>query len=62
MFATSGRVMPYARLLQLRSPNGQSMQKVSVESLGGKSGVKALPLGLVVETSLGEVDCRWRPP
>jgi hypothetical protein len=55
-----GRVLPFARPLQLRGSDGRFLEKVSAESLGGTSGEKPLPLGLVVETSY-RPGCRWRP-
>ncbi len=60
VFTNQGRVLPYARPLQLRQTDGRTTHKVSAESLGGQVGVKPLPLGLVVETSF-RGDCRWRP-
>ncbi len=59
IFTQQGRLLPFARPLQLRQPEGQ-MQKVAAESLGGKVGVQSLPVGLVIETRY-RPDCRWRP-
>jgi hypothetical protein len=55
-----GHVLPFARRLELRQPDGQPKQKVTAESLGGATGSKPLPLGLVVETSY-RAGSRWRP-
>ena len=55
-----GRVLPFARPLQLRQPDGQPMRKVTAESLGGATGEKSLHVGLVVETSY-RPGYRWRP-
>jgi hypothetical protein len=60
VITSRGRVLPFARPLQLRRPDGQFMQKVTAESLGGSSGEKSLPIGLVLETSY-RPGCRWRP-
>lgn len=56
---SQGRSHPYARKLAIRDSEGHQ-QKLSAEELGGKSGSKPLPVGLVVLTSYKE-DSRWRP-
>jgi hypothetical protein len=55
-----GRVLPFARPLQLRRSDGALPDKVTAEALGGTSGGKSLPLGLVIETRYRS-GCRWRP-
>jgi hypothetical protein len=60
VFNRQERVQPYARPLQLRQSNGQAGEKVTAESLGGRTGVRSLPVGLVVETTF-QPGCRWRP-
>lgn len=53
-----GRVHPYARRLAIRSDGGQ--ERLSAEEIGGRSGAKPLPAGLVVLTTYKE-GTRWRP-
>jgi hypothetical protein len=55
-----GRVHPYARPLSLRHGEGGKPIRYDVEQLGGRTGVKPLPIGLVVvaEYQAGAV---WRP-
>jgi hypothetical protein len=60
VFTYHGRVQPFARPLQLRQTNGQPGARVTAESLGGETGVRSLPVGLVVETRYRS-GCRWRP-
>jgi hypothetical protein len=60
VFTSGGRVQPFARPLQLRRAPGELGQKTTAASLGGKTGAKSLPVGLVVETTF-RPDCRWRP-
>ena len=56
-----GRVHHYARPLSIRE-NGhlEKPKKYRVESLGGTSGVKPLPVGMVV-VSKYQAGARWRP-
>ena len=56
-----GRVHHYARPLSIRG-NGhlKKPKKYQVETLGGRSGVKPLPVGMVV-VSKYEPGARWRP-
>lgn len=56
-----GRVHHYARPLSIRG-NGhlKRPKKYQVEALGGRSGVKPLPVGMVV-VSKYEPGARWRP-
>ena len=56
-----GRVHHYARPLSIRE-NGhlQKPKKYQVETLGGRSGVKPLPVGMVV-VSKYKPGARWRP-
>jgi len=60
VFTSQGRVVPFARPLQLRQPDGSPMKKVPAESLGGTVGVRSLPVGLVIETTYRS-NCHWRP-
>jgi hypothetical protein len=56
-----GRVHPYRRRLSVRE-NGhlERPKKYAVESLGGRSGIKPLPVGLVI-VSKYKPNARWRP-
>jgi hypothetical protein len=56
-----GRVHPYRRRLSVRE-NGhlEKPKKYAVESLGGRSGIKPLPVGLVI-VSKYKPGARWRP-
>jgi hypothetical protein len=54
-----GRVHPYLKPMSIRDAGGRP-KKILPEALGGTSGVKPLPLGLVVATSYRE-GARWRP-
>lgn len=56
----SGRVRPYARPLSIRTADGKSTHRCPVQELGGRTGTRPLPVGLVVATEY----CwgsRWRP-
>jgi hypothetical protein len=56
-----GRVHPYRRRLSVRE-NGhlEKPKKYAVESLGGRSGIKPLPVGLVI-VSKYKPGAKWRP-
>ena len=55
-----GRVHPYLKPLSVRQNGGGRPKEVLPEDLGGTSGVKPLPVGLVVATTYREA-ARWRP-
>jgi hypothetical protein len=55
-----GRVYPFPRPLAVRKNGNGHGVKVSVEELGGKRGVKSLPVGLVVMTEY-KPGAQWRP-
>ncbi|CAN5708892.1 hypothetical protein BH20ACI3_BH20ACI3_03410 [soil metagenome] len=55
-----GRVHPYPRQLGMRTPGAAEQTKVRAEALGGRVGVKPLPVGMVV-VSRYEAGARWRP-
>ncbi|MGI8733837.1 MAG: hypothetical protein ACR2LM_11130 [Pyrinomonadaceae bacterium] len=55
-----GRVHPYPRNLGMRLPGTDEQTKVRAETLGGKVGVKPLPVGMIV-VSRYEAGARWRP-
>ncbi len=55
-----GRVHPYLRSLSMRQNGGGRPKKIHPEALGGTTGVRPLPVGLVVATSY-RPGVRWRP-
>ena len=55
-----GRVHPYPKPMSVRGNGGGRPMKILPEALGGITGVKPLPVGLVVATSYRE-GARWRP-
>ncbi len=55
-----GRVHPYPKPLSMRQNGGGRPKKILPEALGGTTGVRPLPVGLVVATSYRE-GVRWRP-
>ncbi len=55
-----GRVHPYLKPMSVWENGDRSPKEVFPEALGGTSGVKPLPVGLVLATSYRE-GARWRP-
>jgi len=55
-----GRVHPYPRPINLRTQEGEPGMRCTAEELGGRTGRKAVPVGLVVVTEYRE-GARWRP-
>ncbi|HXG66902.1 MAG TPA: hypothetical protein VNO70_17500 [Blastocatellia bacterium] len=55
-----GRVYPFPRPLAIREDGGTQQTRYSIESLGGRAGVRPLPVGLVV-LSRYKQGGRWRP-
>jgi hypothetical protein len=61
VFDACGRVHPYARPLMIREEEDKDRQKrYSVEALGGRAGIKPLPVGLVAVTAF-KAGAKWRP-
>ncbi len=60
VFDLKGRVHPYPRPLAIREDGTGKQTKYSVEDLGGVSGGKRLPVGLVVLSKF-KPGARWRP-
>ena len=60
VFDSRGRVHPFAKPLELREEGEYIQTKVSVAELGGRSGTKPLPVGLVLMTQFKR-GARWRP-
>ncbi len=55
-----GRVHPYPRPLQIREGETGKQQRYPVEKLGGRAGVKPLPVKLVI-VSQYKPGAKWRP-
>jgi hypothetical protein len=55
-----GRVHPYAKPLSIRNRDGYSQTDSAVESLGGRAGREALPVGMVLLTEY-RAGAHWRP-
>jgi hypothetical protein len=60
VFDSRGRVHPFPKPLEIREQGDARQSKVSVEELGGQSGTRPLPVGLVVMTQF-KAGARWRP-
>ncbi len=60
VFDSTGRVHPFAKPLELREEGKYAQTKVTVAELGGRSGTKPMPVGLVVMTQF-KSGARWRP-
>jgi hypothetical protein len=55
-----GRLHPYPQPLAMRKPGSYEQEKCPVEELGGVTGTRPLPVGLVV-VSQYKSGARWRP-
>lgn len=55
-----GRLHPFLKPISLREPGRPEQTDVSVESLGGVSGVKPIPVGCIAVTEF-RPGARWRP-
>lgn len=55
-----GRVHPYPRPLQIRESETGKQNRYTIEKLGGRAGVKPLPVKLVI-VSKYKPGARWRP-
>ncbi|HEY0004482.1 MAG TPA: hypothetical protein VGB17_06695 [Pyrinomonadaceae bacterium] len=60
VFDARGRVSPFPKPLSLRLNGDYKQQDFAVEELGGRAGVRALPVGLVLVSSYKR-GARWRP-
>jgi hypothetical protein len=60
VFDDKGRVYPFPKPLSIRASGEIEQQDVPVEELGGRAGVKPLPVGLVVMSEY-KAGARWRP-
>ena len=55
-----GRVHPFARPLQIREGEAGRQKRYAIEELGGRAGMKPLPVGLV-SLSTYKTGAKWRP-
>jgi hypothetical protein len=55
-----GRVHPYPKPISIRKEGSAQQEEYSVESLGGRSGEKPLPVGLVVVARY-QARAKWKP-
>jgi hypothetical protein len=55
-----GYVHPYSQPLSLRGPGTARQTKCEVETLGGRRGVKPLPVGMIIVSRYKE-GAKWRP-
>jgi hypothetical protein len=53
-------VHPFPKPLEIRETDDVRQTKIAVETLGGQTGTRPLPVGLVVMTQFRE-GARWRP-
>ena len=60
VFDAHGRVHPYPTLLSIRQGSDERPRKCPPEALGGRPGVKPLPVGLVVVCEYRPA-ARWQP-
>jgi len=60
VFDAHGRVYPYLTPLSIRQGSDERPRKCSAEALGGRPGVKPLPVGLVVVCAYRPA-ARWQP-
>ncbi|MFN2499082.1 MAG: hypothetical protein ABR557_08370 [Pyrinomonadaceae bacterium] len=60
VFDTKGRVHPFAKPLEIRAEGEYRQARITVGELGGKSGKKPLPVGLVLMTGYKR-GATWRP-
>lgn len=60
VFDSRGRVHPFAKPLEIRQEGEFKQARVTVGELGGKSGTKPLPVGLVLMTGYKR-GATWRP-
>jgi hypothetical protein len=60
VFDSKGLVHPFAKPLEIREEGGYTQARVTVGELGGKSGTKPLPVGMVLMTGYKR-GATWRP-
>ena len=60
VFDAKGLVHPFSKPLEIRAEGEFKQSRITVGELGGKSGTKALPVGLVLMTRYKR-GAKWRP-
>jgi hypothetical protein len=60
VFDSRGRVHPFPKSLEIRDTGKFKQTKFPVESFGGRTGSKPIPVGLVLATQF-KAGARWRP-
>lgn len=60
VFDSKGMVHPFSKPLEIRAEGEYTQARVTVSELGGKSGTKPLPVGLVLMTGYKN-GATWRP-
>ncbi len=60
VFDARGRVHPYHKPLEMRAEGSAKQTKITVEEIGGRSGIKPLPVGMVLLTHY-KAGAKWRP-
>lgn len=60
VFDSRGRVHAYTKPIELREDGNYKQSKIDVSELGGRSGSKSLPVGLVLITRF-QNEASWRP-
>lgn len=57
---SQGRLHPYEKPIEVRSPGSIKQAKIILDEIGGRAGIKPLPIGLVLVTKFKD-GARWRP-
>lgn len=60
VFDARGRVHPYHKPLEMREEGSVKQAKITVEAIGGRAGIKPLPVGMVLMTQY-KAGAKWRP-
>ena len=60
VFDSRGRVHPFPKPLEIRDSGKYKQTKFGVETFGGRTGSKPIPVGLVLATEF-RAGARWRP-
>ena len=60
VFDSRGRVHPFSKPLELRENGNGTQAKIDIKSIGGVSGTRPLPVGLVLMTEFKD-GALWRP-
>ncbi|MEK6280430.1 MAG: hypothetical protein AABN95_08770 [Acidobacteriota bacterium] len=60
VFDSRGRVHPFSKPLELRQDDNYKQSRIDIGEIGGHSGTKPLPVGLVLMTRFKD-GAQWRP-